>query len=996
MANTPARLTNNNEPDSPKVQIVESVGEDKSYKYSFTYEKATLYEFKFTRAPTPDASDPCFRCNRRVLPKDHQKIGNLLFHKQCFRCRICGLPLTHKTFHRNNKNDNDYEVYCRTHVGKNIAQIQRGEVAPLGLEGPPPTGGHGKKYVVQRRETNLDDVHFSHSHPQPALSESYSSEEVVGTTGKTALPPTTPTDPRLSPVPRASPRGSPANSMTSVTPRSLNDTSQWTHASPNSSLNDVTVPPSSALAASYANSMRSFSHPTPVLRSFDDFDTSGVFEVQPLLEQRHMEEAERLQRFLAEERQKELKRLDDTIALEKEKAAEELLGSLDQLSLHNSVPRSLVEERERIEDHFRHVREERLRMVSDKMAAEEKARNGKMVERHCLEMLMLIGEKDREADRSCLYDHSMKPPVETPESKKSALYKSPALFEHVDLKAVELAGQDHDNHTELVKALTRDCHSELEKLRAIFRWVVAMDLSKNQVSDITRPQHLDSLVRGVRCGKETYHQLFKKLCSYAGLHCEIILGYSKGAGYKPGMRMEGNAFRNAWTAVFVDGSWRLVNCTWAARHVTGHRDNLPQLFYRYDEFYFLTDPEDYVYQHYPDDPGWQLLDIPLPFSEFLNLPVVKSPFFNYGLRFYSNYGATLTTDTGMVEVRLVTPKILGFGSLLEPVTKSSSEARQYEGRVLLRYVKNEAIFTVALPCAGMFYFTVYVGDYWKAECLESACSFLIHCPSLPGPPSPPYPPVPFFGPTPVMESLGIRADSHVDPLVVCNTDFLDLNLTLERDLKLTHTFQYFDVEDGAIADIDRYVFLRSRSDRGANFLVRCPKEGFYIFSIYAADATTTTSSSSSSSTGTQHQQNLDCAVRYLVICQEPSPGAAQFPKTCARWQRCTLHEPLCGDLLTDKRYVFRLDVPQALEVFVVVGGGGGGEVLYHHLKRKVGCAWEGQVMTGGMTVRSGAGARAGSSGAVVRVVARFQAGKDQSIFPTLLEYRLQEDVETEI
>jgi hypothetical protein len=48
-------------PDSPRVEIVESLGEDKSYKYSFTYEKATLYEFKFTRAPHPDSVDPCFR-----------------------------------------------------------------------------------------------------------------------------------------------------------------------------------------------------------------------------------------------------------------------------------------------------------------------------------------------------------------------------------------------------------------------------------------------------------------------------------------------------------------------------------------------------------------------------------------------------------------------------------------------------------------------------------------------------------------------------------------------------------------------------------------------------------------------------------------------------------------------------------------------------------------------------------------------------------------------
>ncbi|ESO95385.1 hypothetical protein LOTGIDRAFT_116904, partial [Lottia gigantea] len=177
--------------------------------------------------------------------------------------------------------------------------------------------------------------------------------------------------------------------------------------------------------------------------------------------------------------------------------------------------------------------------------------------------------------------------------------------------------------------------------RVIFRWVIAKDLNKNTVNEIVHPNATSTLLKGVKSGKETYHHLFKKLCCYAGLHCEIILGYSKGAGYKPGMRMEGNSFRNSWTAVNIDGSWRLINCTWAARHVTGHRDDLPQLFHKYDEFYFLTDPEDYIYQHYPDEPSWQLLDIPLPFSEFLNLPVVKSPFFNYGLRFYSNYGATI-------------------------------------------------------------------------------------------------------------------------------------------------------------------------------------------------------------------------------------------------------------------------------------------------------------------------------------------------------------------
>lgn len=359
------------------------------------------------------------------------------------------------------------------------------------------------------------------------------------------------------------------------------------------------------------------------------------------------------------------------------------------------------------------------------------------------------------------------------------------------------------------------------------------------------------------------------------------------------------------------------------------------------------------------------MEIPLPFSEFLNLPVVKSPFFNYGLKFYSNYGATLNTDTGMVEIRLLTPKILGFGSMLEPVNRQPSEPKQIEGRTLLRFVKNEAIFTIALPASGMYYFSIYTGDYWKSECLESACVFLVNCTRMTGRPSPPYPPVPFFGPTPVMENLGITADSNIDPLVVCNNTYIEINFSMSKDIKITHTFQYFDVSDGAISDIDRYVFLRSRTDTGANYLIRCPKEGFYIFSLYAADL-------SGSS------QSLDCAFRYLVICQEPSPTTAMFPKTYQKWHRCSLHEPLTGDLVTDRRVMFRLDVPQATEVFVVIND------IWYHLYRKVGFAWEGSIYTG-------------PAPGVAKVYARFQgATKDQSIFSQLLDYQIIEDPETEI
>ena len=408
--------------------------------------------------------------------------------------------------------------------------------------------------------------------------------------------------------------------------------------------------------------------------------------------------------------------------------------------------------------------------------------------------------------------------------------------------------------------------------------------------------------------------------------------------------------------------------TWAARRVSGRPPCLPSCFSEYDEFYFLTDPDDYIYQHYPDKHCWQLLDIPLPFSEFLSLPVVKSPFFNHGLKFHSNYGATISSQTGMLEVRAIAPDILGFSTLLEPVLKSPSEPHHYAGRVLIRYVRSEVIFTVALPGPGLFYFTMYVGDYWKSDYLESACSFLLSCPCMSNAPSPPYPPVPFFGHTPVMRNLGIRSDCGDDPMIVCKSDFVTLSFQLSMDVNTYHTFQLFDRHDESISDIDQQVFLRSRTTGSAVYLARCPKEGFYIFSLYASE---------SRNAQTGGSGDLECAVRYLVICKEPSPTTSRFPRTCLRWQNCSLHEPLSGDLIVDTCYLFRLSVPLALEVFVVT------DDVYHSLKSKIGNAWEGQV-------------RMGSVSSVLCVKARYPVGKERSVFTDLLEYTVMDDVETEI
>ena len=129
-----------------------------------------------------------------------------------------------------------------------------------------------------------------------------------------------------------------------------------------------------------------------VYTTLQDFEKNGVFDAQWTLEDRHREEEMRLQRFLSEEREKEMKRLDGNLGTEKERAAAELLAGMDQMSIQQNS-RNLVAERERIEEHFRRLRDERMRSIMDKVASEEKARTARMVDRQCQEILLLIAEK---------------------------------------------------------------------------------------------------------------------------------------------------------------------------------------------------------------------------------------------------------------------------------------------------------------------------------------------------------------------------------------------------------------------------------------------------------------------------------------------------------------------------------------------------------------------------------------------------------------------------
>lgn len=355
------------------------------------------------------------------------------------------------------------------------------------------------------------------------------------------------------------------------------------------------------------------------------------------------------------------------------------------------------------------------------------------------------------------------------------------------------------------------------------------------------------------------------------------------------------------------------------------------LFYECDEFYFITDPEDHIYQHYPDDPAWQLLEVPITMEEFLDLPVVKSPFFNAGLKFATHYDCKQYTQKGEVSLQLKIPSLLTFGYTLVPRDKRLVHNQNtLEGRVLLRIIGHKAMFSVSPPKRGRYYFTVYVKDEKGSEFLQSACAFQITCRESRDAIKPPYPKVSFFGPTQCMSNYGLLPQTHIDPLVSYNHDDINFQFAASRTVRLSYSLTFHCQRADAIdVDLQRYAFLRQRDDTSMALQVRCPHVGKYVFSIYGAKSV------NQDETDGQYE----CLFRYLIDCKQSATNKSSLPRACHRWCHSQLLEPVKGDLLTNTHVTFRVRAPLVSDMALLMGD------AWFHFHHHPDHVWEACIIT---------------------------------------------------
>ena len=241
------------------------------------------------------------------------------------------------------------------------------------------------------------------------------------------------------------------------------------------------------------------------------------------------------------------------------------------------------------------------------------------------------------------------PPVPVPAPLPEAPYPPPNAFAEIDAHALAVSPETSETPEELAAALVEPAADDLEKARALYRWVTeniqynVEGLYSGNYGNLAP----EAVMQGGTAVCDGYSSLFEELASAAGLEVVTIKGYAKGTGYNVGSSLP-NLFNHAWNAVKIDGLWHLLDSTWGA----GAMDEKGVYVHQFEPFYFLTPPEQFAVTHFPEDPKWQLLGEPLTRKEFESSPYLKPEFFNLGLSLESHPVGRIETLGPLLSIRI--------------------------------------------------------------------------------------------------------------------------------------------------------------------------------------------------------------------------------------------------------------------------------------------------------------------------------------------------------
>ncbi|XP_069831767.1 uncharacterized protein [Dendropsophus ebraccatus] len=411
-----------------------------------------------------------------------------------------------------------------------------------------------------------------------------------------------------------------------------------------------------------------------------------------------------------------------------------------------------------------------------------------------------------------------------------------SVFQKLDVHARKVTGVTLE---QLVRDLTCGTNTELEKTRVIWMWIchhIEYDTTglKNKGLVSSDPEDVFRNKKGVCTG---YSSLFEHMCRLAGVLCQSVHGYCKGASFKPGQTVSGD-LDHTWNIVLLKGRWHLLDSTWGAGQVD---ENMSKFIFQYNEFYFLTHPALFIGDHYPEKTDFQLLEPKVSKKQFEESVHLRSHFYSLGLMSSQPETAVIETDKGKASITIESQQNLSYLFNLQ----------ETEDPGLLRVMDRETRFDIYPQRTGQQILQIYAKRPDTTEVYQMVVDYRIDCKAVQNKVKiPKYLSNP-AGPCWLSEQTGLHSPSHEDPVIYAKDGCCTVSFIMDKELKLKASLKS---EEGK--NIFHHV-IQTVQDHKVEFSVHLPQSGLYVLKIFEA--------------------KVGYVCNYLIICSNPKVKCLPFP-----------------------------------------------------------------------------------------------------------------------
>uniref|UniRef100_A0A3B3ZBE3 Transglutaminase-like domain-containing protein n=1 Tax=Periophthalmus magnuspinnatus TaxID=409849 RepID=A0A3B3ZBE3_9GOBI len=345
---------------------------------------------------------------------------------------------------------------------------------------------------------------------------------------------------------------------------------------------------------------------------------------------------------------------------------------------------------------------------------------------------------------------------------------------------------------------------------------------------LSSPEEVIAAGRGVCCG---YSSLCSEMCEM-GIECQEVPGHSKGVGYRQGQSLRGVKSDHLWNAVLLSGQWFLLDACWGA----GRVDMENESFVKFDDFYFLTEPEEFIHSHFPDEERWQLLDRPISIEEFERKVFKTSAFFTLGLRLMQPHQCHILTDgEANISLGFSRPTTFTFETTAHQDLLHSGSSEQRDSPKssfgLLTVSHRTMKLQLLPPASGTYDVRIFARPESATTNLKWVCSFTVECLVPRAMEEIPENPFLSWGLQPNAQLQGVSGSNLGSEVFQVEQGSCEVVLKTSHPLMLVCELVHPKL-DPAVAK--RCLATQIQSD-ALTCNVLCPQRGFYRLSIFVRD-----------------------------------------------------------------------------------------------------------------------------------------------------------------